>query len=126
MKMIIAVAVGGALGSLARYFSSGYVMRLLGMEFPYGTLAVNIFGAFLMGFLVEALALKFSLSPALRGFLTVGVLGGFTTFSAFALEVALLIERNSYMQAASYVSASVILGVGALFFGMFLGRAVIA
>lgn len=126
MNMIVAVALGGALGSLARYFSSGYVMRLLGMEFPFGTLAVNILGAFLMGFLVEALALKFSLSPALRGFLTVGFLGGFTTFSAFSLEVALLIERNTYTLAAGYVVASVVLSVGALFLGLFLGRMVIA
>jgi CrcB protein len=126
MKMIFAVAMGGAIGSLARHFVSGFVMRLLGLAFPFGTLAVNIAGSLAMGFLVEALALKFNLSPALRGFLTVGLLGGFTTFSAFSLEVALLIERNTYALAAVYVVASVALSVGALFLGLFLGRMVIA
>lgn len=126
MKMVFAVAFGGALGSVARYFASGFVMRLLGMNFPFGTLAVNIFGSFIMGFLVEALALKFNLTPTLRGFLTVGILGGFTTFSAFSLEVALLIERSTYALAAVYVISSVALSVGALFLGLFLGRMVIA
>jgi CrcB protein len=126
MKMLFAVALGGALGSMARYLTSGVILRLLGPALPYGTLAVNIMGGFMMGFLVEALALKFQVSPAWRGFLTVGILGGFTTFSAFSLEVALMIERNSYGQAALYTGLSVILSVGALFLGLILGRTVIA
>ncbi len=126
MQMWMAVGLGGSLGAIGRYYMSGYVMRMAGSSFPWGTLAVNVVGALAMGFLVEALALKFSLSPVWRAFLTVGLLGGFTTFSAFSLEVVLLMERNAHGQAAIYALASVILSVGALFAGLYLGRVVVA
>ena len=126
MKLMLAVAAGGALGSLARYLLSGQVGRLLGIGFPWGTLVVNILGSFVMGVLVELLALRWSVSPELRAFLTVGILGGFTTFSAFSLEVALLLERGQTVAAATYVVASVALSVGALFLGLMLLRELLA
>lgn len=121
---ILAVGAGGAIGAIARHFVAGSVMRVLGAGFPYGTLAVNILGAFVMGALVEAFALRLSLSQTAQAFLTVGVLGGFTTFSAFSLEVALLIERHEWGPAFIYATASVILSVLALFAGLATVRAV--
>lgn len=121
---ILAVGAGGAIGAIARHFVAGSMMRLLGAGFPYGTLAVNLLGAFVMGALVEAFALRLSLPQTAQAFLTVGVLGGFTTFSAFSLEVALLIERHEWGSAALYVTASVILSVLALFAGLASVRAV--
>ncbi|GEQ97313.1 putative fluoride ion transporter CrcB [Iodidimonas gelatinilytica] len=122
ISMPFAIAAGGALGALSRHYLAGWIMRLTGGGFPYGTLMVNIAGAFLMGLLVEALAVRFSLTPALRGFLAVGLLGGFTTFSAFSLEVALMIERHQLGVAAFYSLLSVGLSVIGLFAGLYAGR----
>lgn len=116
--MILAVGMGGALGAVGRYLVAGRVAQLLGAGFPFGTLAVNVIGGVLMGVLVEASALRFNIGGELRAFLMVGVLGGFTTFSSFSLEVALLIERHQLMAAAVYVLSSVVLSVAALFAGM--------
>lgn len=122
MQSVLAIAAGGALGAVARHYVGGYVMRLTGMGFPFGTMTVNILGSLLMGVLIELLAVKLNASPVFRAFFAVGVLGGFTTFSTFSLETALLIERGAMMQAALYVGGSVILGVGALFAGLALVR----
>ena len=122
MPMALAIALGGAVGALSRHYMAAAVSRALGLGFPYGTLTVNVFGCFLMGLLVEALALRFSITPEARGFLAVGLLGGFTTFSAFSLEVALLYERGQLLLAALYVAASVVLSVAALFGGLAVGR----
>lgn len=121
---ILAIGAGGAIGAIARHFVAGSVMRFFGTGFPYGTLAVNILGAFVMGALVEAFALRFSLSQTAQAFLTVGLLGGFTTFSAFSLEVVLLIERHEWAPAILYATASVVLSVLALFAGLASVRAV--
>lgn len=123
MNLYVAVALGGALGAVGRYAVSGYVMRAIDTGFPYGTLAVNVAGGLLMGLIVEFSALRWNVPPDLRAFLTVGALGGFTTFSAFSLEVALLIERHALADAAVYVVLSVALSVGALFAGLAIGRA---
>lgn len=126
MYMVLAVAAGGALGAVGRYLMIGRVAHLLGAGFPYGTLAVNVVGGFLMGVLVEASALKFNIGGELRAFLMVGVLGGFTTFSSFSLEVVLLIERHQLMAAAIYVLSSVVLSVAALFAGLLAVRVVLS
>lgn len=122
MPMALAIALGGAVGALSRHYMAAAVSRAFGLGFPYGTLTVNVVGCFLMGLLVEALALRFSITPEARGFLAVGLLGGFTTFSAFSLEVALLYERGQLLLAALYVVASVVLSVAALFGGLTVGR----
>lgn len=122
--LIAAVALGGALGSAARYLSMAAIGHWLGAAFPWGTLAVNVVGSLVMGVLVEASALAWSPGPELRAFLTVGVLGGFTTFSTFSLDVAYLAERQESGLAAIYVLASVVLSVMAVFVGMMIVRQV--
>jgi len=126
MSMLVAVALGGGLGALGRYGLGIGALALFGPGYPVGTLAVNVLGGFTMGIIVETGALKLSYGPELRAFLTVGLLGGFTTFSAFSLETALMIERGQWGLAFGYGAASVLLSVGALFAGMALVRAVVA
>ncbi len=123
MKLILAIALGGAIGALGRHFVAGQVASLLGIAFPYGTLAVNVVGSFVMGCLAEAMAVAWSPSPELRALLTVGILGAFTTFSTFSLEVMLLIERGQPAVAALYITLSVLFSVGALFLGLTIMRA---
>ncbi len=125
MPMLVAIAAGGALGAVARHFVSHQVALWLGHGFPFGTMGVNVLGSFLLGVLVTLLAESFSLSQELRGFLVVGLLGGFTTFSAFSLETVLLIERNQMALAGLYVTGSVLLGVFGLFAGIYLARVMV-
>ena len=125
MKLLLAIACGGALGALGRHFTTSQVMKLMGAGFPYGTLAVNVVGSFILGALVELMALRWSVGPELRAFLVVGMLGGYTTFSAFSLDTVLLIERGSYAPALAYVLANVLLAVGGLFAGLMLMRQIL-
>jgi len=120
---VLWVALGGALGSAARYGVNVWSGRLLGSEFPWHTLFVNLLGCFAMGLLVELMALKLNVSNEVRAFLTTGILGGFTTFSAFSLDFALLVERKSYGLAGAYAAGSVVLSLAAVFAGLFLVRA---
>lgn len=122
-KMLMAVAAGGALGAMGRYIVASRVMRLVDGSFPYGTLTVNVLGSFLMGVLVGLLALRLSASPQTQAFLMVGLLGGFTTFSSFSLEVVLLFERHMPGLALFYVLLSAFLSIGALFGGLYAIRA---
>ncbi|GAA6210657.1 fluoride efflux transporter CrcB [Hyphomicrobiales bacterium 4NK60-0047b] len=122
MKFVAYAALGGAIGASGRYLVGLLAVRLLGLGFPYGTFIVNILGALLMGVLIEALALRFQGSVELRTLFATGVLGGFTTFSAFSLEVANMIERDQWSMAAFYACASVVFSVAALFAGLYLGR----
>lgn len=122
MKFIAYAALGGAIGASGRYLVGLFAVRFLGLGFPYGTFIVNILGAFLMGLLIEALALRLNGSQELRIFLATGVLGGFTTFSAFSLEVANMIERDQWSVAVFYAIASVVFSIGALFAGLYCGR----
>lgn len=124
MKMLLAVALGGALGAVARYKTIGWVAHLMGHGFPWGTLAVNVLGSFAMGALVELGALKLNLSPELRAFLAVGLLGAFTTFSTFSLDVATLWERGAFMATGAYIAASAALSILALFAGLSIVRTV--
>jgi len=96
--------------------------RTFGVAFPYGTLAVNVIGGFLMGLFIELLASRFDGSSELRLFIAIGILGGFTTFSSFSLDVVVLWQRGELATALFYVLASVILSIGALFFGLWLAR----
>ena len=122
-NILLVIAIGGGLGSLARHYLSTMVYHVTGGTFPWGILTVNIVGGFAMGLIVELSALKLNLAPELRAFLTTGILGGFTTFSAFSLDSALLIERGDWIGAGSYMVGSVVLSVGALFAGLWLIRA---
>ncbi|MFL1874397.1 fluoride efflux transporter CrcB [Hansschlegelia beijingensis] len=122
MVPVLLVALGGALGSVARYLVNIASSRVFGMGFPWGTLTVNVVGGFAMGLLAALLALKGG-SQEMRVFLMTGVLGGFTTFSAFSLDAVALWERGAAGLAAGYVAASVALSIGALFGGLALGRA---
>lgn len=128
MNAIILVALGGALGAAARYITMEGIGKLLGFGFPYGTLTVNVIGSFLMGILIAFLArhtlYNAEISQEIRLFLAVGLLGGYTTFSAFSLDVVTLIERGEMGSAFTYVIASVVFSVGGLFAGLFLMRAV--
>lgn len=122
MSQIVAVALGGAIGSVARFLLAGWIGRLMDANFPWGTLAVNVVGGLAMGLLIEAMAQSWSVSPEVRAFLTIGLLGGFTTFSAFSLETVALLQRGETISALTYIVASVILSVGAVWCGMRLAR----
>ncbi|MEC9198313.1 MAG: fluoride efflux transporter CrcB [Pseudomonadota bacterium] len=114
------VALGGAVGASLRYLTNTGVMRLIGPGFPWGTMTCNVVGSFIMGVLVVVLANvggnKFA--PLLM----TGLLGGFTTFSAFSLDAVTLFERGAIMPAAAYVMASVVVSIAALTIGLFLAR----
>lgn len=114
------VALGGAIGASARYLTGLYAVRFLGKEFPWGTLIVNIVGSFLMGGLVVAL-LHFG-GNRFAPLLMTGLLGGFTTFSAFSLDAITLYERGALALAGVYVTASVFFSLAALFAGLSIAR----
>ncbi|PIZ32051.1 MAG: fluoride efflux transporter CrcB [Alphaproteobacteria bacterium CG_4_10_14_0_8_um_filter_53_9] len=120
--MIASIAAGGAVGAVLRHVLGNFVVRFWVLSPFMGTLFVNILGCFTLGFLVSALALRFDMTPEMRSFLVVGILGGFTTFSAFSLETFAMLERGDYALAASYIGLSVLGGLLALGLGMFLGR----
>lgn len=125
MHSLVAIALGGAIGALARHFVSGAVTRLVGAGFPFGTFTVNILGSMAMGFLIVAFAHKLDVTPGLRSFLAVGFLGSFTTFSTYSMETVLLIERGDWQGAVLYAGGSLVVGVLALFAGMWFGRLVV-
>lgn len=116
------VALGGAIGASLRYLAGAFFLRLLGPAFPWGTLFVNVFGSFLMGVLIVWLAKRNIVGTELRSFLATGLLGGFTTFSAFSLDVATMLERDAYSLAFGYIAASVLISITALFLGLWLAR----
>jgi CrcB protein len=123
MDKLILVAAGGAVGAVARYLTGLAALRSLGAAWPYGTLAVNVVGGFAMGLLAALLAARGEADQdRWRLLLGVGVLGGFTTFSAFSLEVAMMIERREWASAFAYSTLSVVASVAALFAGMMLVR----
>lgn len=124
MKMILAIAAGGAVGAVARHLDSNQVTAWFGDGFPWGILAANVAGSVAMGILVETSALFWSSSQGMRGFLMVGVLGAFTTFSTFSLQTLLLYERGQMALAGLYIVASVVLAVGGLIAGLALVRSI--
>ena len=118
------VALGGAIGASLRYLSNVSAMRIFGPGFPYGTVFVNILGSFAMGVLIVALAKKGG--THLAPLLMTGILGGFTTFSAFSLDSFTLWERGDITTALAYVAGTVILSLGALAAGIYLSREIFA
>ena len=126
MQTMIAIAAGGALGAVLRHGVNGAVVALAGVNFPLGIMAVNIIGSLVMGVLTGVFAHFYEPSQTMKAFLTVGVLGGFTTFSSFSLDAVLLWQRGETVQAVFYVAASVLLSIAALVAGMMLVRMVSA
>lgn len=124
LQFITAVAIGGAIGSVSRYMVGIGTGRLFGLAFPWGTLLINIVGSFLIGTFVELFALKWDLPQIARVFLTVGICGGFTTFSTFSLDSYLMMDRGEIWSAFFYMAGSVVLSVAALFAGLQLVRAI--
>jgi len=120
--LYLIVFVGAGIGGALRHGVNVGAARIWGLGFPYGTLIVNIAGSFLMGLLAGYFAFRPGINQHLRLFLTTGILGGFTTFSAFSLDTALLIERHAYGMAAGYAVGSVAASVSALFFGLAVFR----
>jgi len=126
MNTILAIAAGGAIGAVGRHLLAHQVSSLLGYGFPWGILVCNVLGSFVMGVLVEVMALTWSASLEMRAFLTVGILGAFTTFSTFSLDIVLLLQRGDMMKAGLYVAGSVVFSVLGLILGLQATRAVLA
>jgi CrcB protein len=120
--LYLIVFLGAGIGGALRHGVNVVAVRLFGFGFPFGTLIVNVAGSFLMGLLAGYFAFRPGIAQHMRLFLTTGLLGGFTTFSAFSLDAALLVERHSYGLAAGYMIGSVAASVSALFFGLGLFR----
>lgn len=122
MQHYLAIALGGALGSVLRFAMNEAVSARFGRAFPWGTLSINVLGSFLIGLLAVLLVERLEISPALRLGLMVGVLGGFTTFSSFSLEVVHLTQNGAFLRAVLYVVASVTVCVLAAAAGIHLAR----
>ncbi len=122
---LIYVMLGGAVGSALRYISSTLIGRAYGTDFPYSTLAVNIIGSFLMGVWIGVMTnLLPDKARNLHLLFAVGVLGGFTTFSTFSLDIYYLFERGEYLQVAGYIFSSVLISVLALIAGLWVVKAI--
>ena len=126
IKMLASIAFGGAFGAVFRYLMMSGVGHFLHAGFPYATLVVNVLGSFVLGSLIEVMAISWSPSQEMRSFLVVGVLGAFTTFSTFSLDFVYLIERGQLTSAGGYIALSVILSIVGLFAGMMLFRQFLA
>jgi CrcB protein len=122
MRSSLIVFVGAGFGGLLRHLLNAWIMRLVGLEFPLGILAINVIGSTAMGLIAGWLTFKGQAPHDVRLFLTTGILGGFTTFSAFSLDAAVLYERGQLGLAALYVIASVTLSIAGLFAGMWTMR----
>ncbi len=124
---LLAIAMGGAIGASLRYLTVGWVARVFGTALPFGTLAVNVVGSLLMGVLAVAMVARLqNVDLPIAPFVMTGILGGFTTFSAFSLDTVVLIEEGRVLAAALYVGLSVVLSILALLAGMLLARSAFA
>jgi CrcB protein len=122
MKQWLAIAAGGAIGALLRYWASTGTHTLLGRGFPYGTFTVNVLGSLAMGFLYVWLLDRVVSGPVVRAFLLIGLLGGFTTFSSFSIESLNLIEAGQIIKAFVNVLLSVTVCIGAAGLGVLIAR----
>ncbi|MFZ1976920.1 MAG: fluoride efflux transporter CrcB [Bacteroidota bacterium] len=116
------VFFGGGLGSSLRYWLSGVIPRYTGSQFPYGILIVNIIGCFFIGFLMSALEERFLMNSSLRVLLTIGIIGGFTTFSTFSYETLAMMRDSEFLKASLYVGLSLTLGLGGTYLGSLMGK----
>ena len=122
LNQVIAIAAGGAFGSLLRFWMSNGVYAMVGRSFPYGTLVVNVVGCVVMGLLSALVLGRVGGDPVVRAGLLIGLLGGFTTFSTFSMETVTLIEQGSLMKAGGNIIASMALCVGGTWIGLVIGR----
>ena len=118
MITVIAIAVGGALGALFRYFLGNQISIMFGTNFPWSIFLINVIGSLLMGITIESFNLFSVSNEPMQKFMTIGILGAFTTFSTFSLDVINLVMKNRLADAFIYIFASVILAIGFLFLGM--------
>ncbi len=124
MNQVLAIAAGGAVGSVLRFWISIWVHSLAGRGFPYGTLTVNVLGSLAMGFLFVLFLDRLTDNAVLRAGILIGALGGFTTFSSFSIETFNLIEQGAVLKAVLNMAGSLVLCVGATWIGVILGRQV--
>ena len=125
MNQALAIAAGGALGALFRFWVSGGIYALLGRGFPYGTLAVNVIGSLLMGFLSVLVVSRFEVSEPVRVGLLIGFLGSFTTFSTFAMDALQLADGGALLKATSYILLSVLFCILGAWAGLMTARQLI-
>lgn len=122
MLQTLLIAVGGAAGALLRYWTSNLTHLILGRDFPWGTLTVNVTGSLMMGLLYVFLLERMNVGPEVRAALIIGLLGAFTTFSAFSIETLNLFEAGEVLKAGANVVLGVTLGIAGCWFGLLLGR----
>jgi CrcB protein len=121
----LVIFVGGGIGSVLRYLVSGWMYALLGADFPFGTFAVNIVGSLIIGFFLTIAEDRFLVSPDLRAFVAIGIVGGFTTFSTFTYETLGLFRDGSFFIGATNIIASITVALLAAWLGTLLGKLVI-
>ncbi len=126
MRLLLLATLGGGIGAGARYLVQSAMVRTLGAGFPWWTFTINIAGSFLMGVVVTLVAARFEGSPEARTFLATGILGGFTTFSAFSLDAANLIDGKQHIAAAVYVLGSVLFSILGLYAGLAITKALVS
>ena len=122
MRTAVAIAAAGAVGALARYGLEGFVSRRASGAFPWGTFAVNISGAFVLGFVFTLMTEQFAVAPWIRGAITIGLLGAYTTFSTLSFETYRLLEDGAIGIAAANAFGSLAAGLGAVYLGVVAGR----
>ncbi|MCB1858713.1 MAG: fluoride efflux transporter CrcB [Gammaproteobacteria bacterium] len=122
MNQLLAIAAGGAVGAVLRYWVSSGVYGLLGRGFPYGTLVVNVLGSLVMGLLYVLFMERMTVGPEVRGAILIGLLGSFTTFSTFSLETLNLVEQAEFVKAALNIMVSVLACIIAAWVGLIAGR----
>ncbi len=122
MNKLLLLLIGGGAGAVARYALSGFVHRLMGINFPYGTLVINMLGCFLIGFLATLSDEKALLDINMRVFLMIGFLGAFTTFSTFILETAYLLDDGEILKAIINVTSSIVIGLIVVWAGILFGK----
>jgi CrcB protein len=124
--MIWYIAFGSALGGAVRYLLGGWIQSRAGADFPVGTLVINVTGSFLLGVLYRYASDSAAITPELRAMLTIGICGGYTTFSTFSYETVRLFEDGEFARAGTYVALSVVVSIAAAFFGIAAGRELVA
>jgi CrcB protein len=124
--MIWYIAFGSALGGAARYLFGGWIQDRAGAGFPVGTLVINVTGSFLLGLLYRYAADSAAITPEVRAMLTIGICGGYTTFSTFSYETVRLLEEGEFGRAGLYIALSILLSVAAAFLGLMAGRELVA